>query len=63
MVLWVNRSIPHGDPLSYFSFQPLLHNWCNEGHGMVQKQDPLLLLEKVVHVALSHCLSGPLTYA
>ena len=22
------------DPLSYFSFQPMLHNWCNKGHGM-----------------------------
>ena len=22
------------DPLSYFSFQPLLHDWCNKGRGM-----------------------------
>ena len=22
------------DPLSYFSFQPVLHNWGNKGHGM-----------------------------
>ena len=22
------------DPLSYFSFQPVLHDWCNKGHGM-----------------------------
>ena len=22
------------DPLSYFSFQPVLHNWCNKGCGM-----------------------------
>ena len=22
------------DPLSYFSFQPVLHDWCNIGHGM-----------------------------
>ena len=22
------------DPLSYFSFQPVLHNWCNKGYGM-----------------------------
>ena len=21
-------------PLSYFSFQPVLHNWCNKGRGM-----------------------------
>ena len=23
-----------GRPLSYFSFQPVLHDWCNKGHGM-----------------------------
>ena len=22
------------DPLGYFSFQPVLHNWCNKGRGM-----------------------------
>ena len=22
------------DSLSYFLFQPVLHNWCNKGHGM-----------------------------
>ena len=22
------------DPLSYFSFQPVLHNWLNKGSGM-----------------------------
>ena len=22
------------DPLSYFSFQPVLHDWCNKGCGM-----------------------------
>ena len=22
------------DPLSYFSFQAVLHNWCNKGRGM-----------------------------
>ena len=28
-------SIFHGvDPLSYFSFQPVLHDWCNKGRGM-----------------------------
>ena len=26
--------IPVVDPLSYFSFQPVLHDWCNEGCGM-----------------------------
>ena len=35
MVRWVVRSILHGeDPLSYFSFQPVLHDSCNKGRGM-----------------------------
>ena len=35
MVGWVVGSILHGvDPLSYFSFQPELHDWCNKGRGM-----------------------------
>ena len=32
MVRWVVGSILHGvDPLSYFSFQPVLKDWCNKG--------------------------------
>ena len=35
MVQWVIGLILHGvDPLSYFLFQPVLHDWCNKGHGM-----------------------------
>ena len=35
MVQWFVGSILHGvDPLSYFSFQPVLHDWCNKGRGM-----------------------------
>ena len=35
MVQWVVGSTLHGvDPLSYFSFQPVLHDWCNKGCGM-----------------------------
>ena len=41
------------DPLNYFSFQPVLHNWCNKGHGMcypvcgmVHIKEPLLLIRK-----------------
>ena len=54
MVRWVVGSILHGvDPLSYFSFQPVLHNWCNKGCGMcypvcgmVHIKEPLLLIKK-----------------
>ena len=41
------------DPLSYFLFHPVLHDWCNKGHGMcylvcgmVHIKEPLLLIGK-----------------
>ena len=54
MMRWVVGSILHGvDPLRYFSFQPVLHNWCNKGRGMcypvcgmVHIKEPLLLIDK-----------------
>ena len=54
MVRWVVGSILHGvDPLSYFSFQPVLYDWCNKGRGMcypvcgmVHIKEPLLLIGK-----------------
>ena len=54
MVRWVVGSILHRvDPLSYFSFQPVLHDWCNKGRGMcypvcgmVHIKEPLLLIGK-----------------
>ena len=54
MVRWVVGSILHGvDPLSYFSFQPVLHDWCNKGRGMcypvcgmVHIKEPLLSIDK-----------------
>ena len=54
MVRWVVGSILHGvDPLSYFSFQPVLHDWCNKSSGMcypvcgmVHIKEPLLLIDK-----------------
>ena len=40
-------------PLSYFSFQLVLHDWCNKGHGMyypvcgmMHIKEPMLLIEK-----------------
>ena len=56
MVRWVVGSILHGvDPLSYFSFQPVLHDWCNKGRGMcypvcgmVHIKEPLLLIDKSI---------------
>ena len=54
MVRWVVGSILHGvDPLSYFSFQPVIHDWCNKGRGMcyavcgmVHIKEPLLIIDK-----------------
>ena len=54
MVRWVVGSILHGvDPLSYFSFQPVLHDWCNKSRGicypvcgMVHIKELLLLIDK-----------------
>ena len=41
------------DPLSYFSFQPVFHDWFNKGHGMcypvcgmMHIKEPLLLVGK-----------------
>ena len=34
IVRWIVRLILHGGPISYFSFQPVLHDWCNKGRGM-----------------------------
>ena len=54
MVRWVVGSILRRvDPLSYFSFQPVLHDWCNKGRamcypvcGIVHIKEPLLLIDK-----------------
>ena len=47
MVRWVVGSILHGvDPLSYFSFQPVFHDWCYPVSGMVHIKEPLLSIEK-----------------
>ena len=64
MVRWVVGSILHGvDPFSYFSFQPVLHYWCNKGRGMcypvcgmVHIKEPLLLIDKS---SLSLYQNGP----
>ena len=54
VVQWVVGSILHGvNLLSYFSFQPVLHDWCNKGggmcypvSGMVHIKEALLLIGK-----------------
>ena len=57
----------------YFSFQPVLHDWCNKGCGMCHPvcgmmhiKELLLLIKRVAHVVaagvLSHYLNGPVPY-
>ena len=57
------------DPLSYFSFQPVLPGWCNKGRGMcypfcgmMHIKQPLLLIGKINPCFLSPYLNGPLPY-
>ena len=62
------------DPLIYFFFQPVLHDWCNKGRGMcypvcgmVHIKEPLLLIGKSSPCGgsgfpLSRYLSGLLPY-
>ena len=61
------------DPLSYFLFQPVLHNWCNKRLWYVLSclwddayKITLAANQKVAHVMaagfLSRYLSGPLPY-
>ena len=68
MVRWVVGSILHGvDPLSYFSFQPVLHDWCNKGRGMcypicgmVHIKEPSIRVAYVVAAGfVSHYQNGP----
>ena len=51
---WFNVYIKlNASSLFYFSFQPVLHDWCNKGRGMcypvcgmVHIKEPLLLIDK-----------------
>ena len=58
------------DLLSYFSFQPVLHDCNNKGRGMcypicgmMHIKEPLLLMEKVAHVTAACFLSSYLSGA
>ena len=50
------------DPLSYFSFQPVLHDWCHKGRGMcypvcgiMHIKEPLVLIGKSSLYGGSRC--------
>ena len=44
------------DLLSYFSFQPVLHDWCNKGHGMCYPVCGMMHI-RVAHLAAAGFLS------
>ena len=53
------------DPLSYFSFKPVFHDWCNKGRGMcypdfgmMHIKEPLLLIERVAQVVMARVSYG-----
>ena len=57
-------------PLSYFSFQPVLHNWCNKGRGMcyprmVHIKYPLLSINKqtIKQINNTNNITASLTFA
>ena len=63
------------DPLSYFSFLPVLHNWCDKCHsrcypvsGMVHIKNMASNLKRIADVVatawfFSRYLNGPLPYS
>ena len=60
------KDIQRENPLSYFSYQPVLHDWCKKGHGMyypvcrmVHIKEPLLLIGRS---SPSHYFNGTLPY-
>ena len=57
------------DILSYFSFQPVIHDWCNKDRRMCYHvcvmmfiKEPLLLIVVAAEDFLSDYLSGPLLH-
>ena len=62
-----------GGPIEHFSFQPVLHDWCNKGRGMYYPVYEMMHIKRTLaanrkeeYVAaagfLSRYLSGPLPY-
>ena len=49
-------------PLSYFSFQPMLHDLCNKGRGMCYPVCGIVHINVAAAGFLSRYLSGPLPY-
>ena len=44
------------DPLSYFSFQPVLNDWCNKGHGICYPVCGVVHVCMCVHVCIYVCM-------
>ena len=46
------------DPLSYFSFQPVLHGWCNKGRGMCYPVPGMVHINDGAIEKISSCSGG-----
>ena len=63
MVRWVVGSILHWvDPLNYFSFQPVLHDWCNKGRGMCYPVCGMVHIKEPCYFANHTCYSVSILY-
>ena len=59
MVRWVFGSILHGvEQLSYFSFQPVLHDWCNKCRGMYYPVCWMMHIKEPLHLIGKSSLCG-----
>ena len=46
------------DPLSYFSFQPVLHGWCNKGRGICYPFPGMVHIKDGAIEKISSCSGG-----
>ena len=70
--LWCDGSSDRSfmvDLLSYFSFQPVFHDWCNKDRGMcypvcgmMHIKEPLLVLGNVMSVSLNKTIPSLFHY-
>ena len=65
---WYDRSLDQFfmvNPLSYFLFQPVLHDWCNKGNGMCYSVCGMIHIKELfllIRNSSPSYLNGPLLY-
>ena len=60
MVRWVIGLILHGrlDPLGFFSFQPMPHDWCKKGCGMCYPVCGMMHIKKLLLLIENSSICG-----